>query len=255
MGRWVSFRPTTQEEACSEPETRGSSGRQAIENAGGLVLNTFEQRPCSEDARGEASKTEEFRHSSESQGTFERFEPFEHTKGHRDIYADEEGFRTNEQNQDRYGSPWGLYEKLNSCVSLGGTQGRSKRSERSKALSSSMHPSGPQPYREYDVSPAVLRDGRSMWRFCAGEIPRSPADETAALIERVRRGGVVLIADGMELHIVERWRGQLHPAAVRVLRENAGAAIAVLRGEHQERVSRMQPDQVATHDPHTGARG
>ena len=85
--------------------------------------------------------------------------------------------------------------------------------------------------------PLILRDGRVMHRFRAGEIPASPQPEVAGLLDKVRRGGVVLVADGAELCVVERFRGQLHPRTLRELRERAGAAIAVLRGEHRERVS------------------
>jgi hypothetical protein len=100
--------------------------------------------------------------------------------------------------------------------------------------------------------PVILRDGRVMWRFRAGDFPRSPADETAALIERVRRAGVVLVADGVELHVVERRERRLHPQVLRSLQDNAGAVIAVLRGEHRARVLRMRPDQVAAYDPRAG---
>jgi len=48
--------------------------------------------------------------------------------------------------------------------------------------------------------PLVLRDGRIMWRFRASEIPPSAASDAAsALLDRVRRVGVVVVADGLEL--------------------------------------------------------
>ena len=53
--------------------------------------------------------------------------------------------------------------------------------------------------------------------------------------DRVRQMGVVLVADGAELHVVERWQGQLDPNAMRELRANAGAVIAILRGEFHAR--------------------
>jgi hypothetical protein len=78
-----------------------------------------------------------------------------------------------------------------------------------------------------------------MWFFRAAAIPSSVSPDTAVLVERVRRAGVVLVADGPELHVVERWRGQLHSNMLRALRDNAGAAIAVLRGEHRDRVASL----------------
>ena len=100
--------------------------------------------------------------------------------------------------------------------------------------------------------PLMLRDGRVMWRFRARETPPSAAPDTAALLDRVRRAGVVLVADGAELHVVERWKGQLHPNMLRALGDNAAAAIAVLRGEHRDRVARLPPECVAECDPRVG---
>jgi len=99
----------------------------------------------------------------------------------------------------------------------------------------------------------TLRDGRVMHRFRADEIPASPQPDTAGLLDKVRRGGVVLVADGAELRVVERLQGQLHPRTLRELRERAGAAIAVLRGEHRERVSCLPAECVAEYDPGTPA--
>jgi hypothetical protein len=100
--------------------------------------------------------------------------------------------------------------------------------------------------------PLILRDGRTMWRFRAAEIPAQASPDTAALLDRVRRAGVVLVADGAELHGVERRKGQLHPNTLRSLRDNAGAAIAVLRGEHRERVARLSLGCVTEPDPLSG---
>jgi len=93
--------------------------------------------------------------------------------------------------------------------------------------------------------PLFLGDGRVMHRFRAGDIPPSAAPATAALLHQVHRIGVVLVADGMELHVVERWKGQLHPQTLRDLRANAGAVIAVLRGEHRAWVARLPAECVA----------
>jgi len=96
--------------------------------------------------------------------------------------------------------------------------------------------------------PLTLRDGRIMWRFLACEVPASISRDTVALLDRVRRAGVVFVADGLELHVVERWKGQLRPNLLRALRDNAGASIAVLRGEHRARMTRLPPDCVAEYD-------
>jgi hypothetical protein len=42
-------------------------------------------------------------------------------------------------------------------------------------------------------------------------IPPSAAPDTAALLDRARRAGAVLVGDGSELHVVEQLEGQLHP--------------------------------------------
>ena len=97
-------------------------------------------------------------------------------------------------------------------------------------------------------NPLFLRDGRVMHRFRATEIPAQPSPDTAVLLDKVRRVGVVLIGDGMEVHIVERWKGQLHRQALRTLQDNAGAVITVLRGEHRARVAALPPECVAVHD-------
>jgi hypothetical protein len=88
-----------------------------------------------------------------------------------------------------------------------------------------------------------------MWRFCANKIQTTPPLHTAALLNRTRRAGVVLVADGMQLHVIERRKGQLHPNTRRKLKESAGDIIAVLRGEHRERVALMPPDQIGVWDP------
>ena len=99
--------------------------------------------------------------------------------------------------------------------------------------------------------PLILRDGRVMHRFHAGEIPASPSPDTARLLDKVRRMGAVLVADGSELHVVERWQGQMHPNVLRALRDNAGDVIAVLRYEHRERVARLPTECVSEWDPTT----
>jgi hypothetical protein len=99
------------------------------------------------------------------------------------------------------------------------------------------------------TEPVVLRDGRVMHRFRAAGILRSRSPDTAALLDRLPRAGVVLVADGMELHVVGRWKGQLHPQTLRTLQDNAAAAIAVLRGEHRARVGQLPAECAAEYDP------
>jgi hypothetical protein len=99
------------------------------------------------------------------------------------------------------------------------------------------------------ASPLFLRDGRVMHRFHATGIPAEAPPDTRALLDRVRRNGVVLVADGMGLHVVERWKGQLHRAVLRGLRDNAGDVVALLRKEHRVRVKRLPPEAVTVYDP------
>jgi hypothetical protein len=98
-------------------------------------------------------------------------------------------------------------------------------------------------------APLFLRDGRVMHRFRAEAIPPSAAPATAALLREVRQMGVVLVADGVELHVVERWMGRLHPAVLSGLKDNAGDVIAVLCGEHRARVAGLPTHQVVVFDP------
>jgi hypothetical protein len=109
-------------------------------------------------------------------------------------------------------------------------------------------PARPRPAPFRPGSPLFLRDGRVMHRFRAAEIP-ALAPDTAALLDKVRRVGVVLVADGTELHVVERWKGQLHPQTLRNLRDSAGDVITVLRGEHRERVAGLPAACVAALEP------
>jgi exodeoxyribonuclease-5 len=101
------------------------------------------------------------------------------------------------------------------------------------------------------ISPLFLRDGRIMYRFCAAEIPAQPSPDIAPLLDKVRRGGARLVPDGSELRIVERCKGQLHPAVLRRLSDNAGDIIAALRSEHRRRVAALPPECCAEYDPTT----
>ena len=94
------------------------------------------------------------------------------------------------------------------------------------------------------TGPVVLRDGRVMHRFRADEIPTQTSPDVVALLDKVRHLGVVLVADGMELYVVERWKGQLHRRTLQALKDNAGTAIAMLRGEHRARVALLPAEGV-----------
>jgi hypothetical protein len=47
--------------------------------------------------------------------------------------------------------------------------------------------------------PALLRDGRRLWRFEADAIPEQASGSTVELVERARWYGAVLVADGSRL--------------------------------------------------------
>jgi hypothetical protein len=110
-------------------------------------------------------------------------------------------------------------------------------------------PARPRPAPFRSGSTLFLHDGRVMHRFRAVEIPAQATPDVVTLLDKVRRVGVVLVADGMELHVVERWKGQLHPRTLRNLRDNAGAVITVLRGEHRERVAGLPAECVSEFGP------
>jgi hypothetical protein len=82
--------------------------------------------------------------------------------------------------------------------------------------------------------PVMLRDGRRLYRFRAVETASS--GDAGNLLDRVRWRGVVLVADGRELIVVERWLSTLSPDTLRELSDNAGAIISTLIGEGQDRL-------------------
>jgi hypothetical protein len=78
-------------------------------------------------------------------------------------------------------------------------------------------------------NPALLRDGRRLWRFRAGVIPDQATDRAGELIDEAQRHGVVLVADGFELILVERWLSSLSSEILDGLRHRPGEVIAALR--------------------------
>jgi hypothetical protein len=82
--------------------------------------------------------------------------------------------------------------------------------------------------------PVVLRDGRRLYRFRAVETASSR--DVCNLLDRARWRGVVLVADGRELIVVEPWLSTLSPETLRELSDSAGAIISVLIGESRERL-------------------
>ena len=81
----------------------------------------------------------------------------------------------------------------------------------------------------------LLADGRRLHRFHADAIPLSVPGEVATLLDQARWHGAVLVADGGELIVVERWQCTLPLETLRAVKSCAGAIIAVLRGESRRR--------------------
>jgi hypothetical protein len=68
------------------------------------------------------------------------------------------------------------------------------------------------------VEPLLLRDGRRLWRFRAEVmVPRGPSPHLVPLIECAREFGIVLVADGDTLVVVEPWQSSLPPETLRGL--------------------------------------
>src|SRR5690349_8308432 len=53
--------------------------------------------------------------------------------------------------------------------------------------------------------PLLLSDGRRLWRFPADSIPAGTDDDCRDLAGTARAHGAVLVADGRDLILVERW--------------------------------------------------
>jgi hypothetical protein len=83
--------------------------------------------------------------------------------------------------------------------------------------------------------PTLLRDGRRLYRFRASEGSMVQSGDAADLVDEARWRGAVLIADGRELIVVERWLSVLSEEALCALKDHAGDVIAVLLGESRQR--------------------
>jgi hypothetical protein len=83
--------------------------------------------------------------------------------------------------------------------------------------------------------PTLLRDGRRLYRFRAPEGPMAQSGDAADLVDKARWCGAVLVADGRELIVVERWLSTLPNETLCALKENAGSMIAALLGESRKR--------------------
>jgi hypothetical protein len=82
---------------------------------------------------------------------------------------------------------------------------------------------------EIPEEPLLLRDGRRLWRFRAGEIPDDPPrEQAAALIDSAHWRGAVVVADGRELIVVEPWLSRLPRETLCELRRCASEVIAEL---------------------------
>jgi hypothetical protein len=89
--------------------------------------------------------------------------------------------------------------------------------------------------RDDPDEPTLLRDGRRMHRFRAADLSTSPPADAAGLVDDARWRGVVLVADGRDLIVVERWLSNLPEETLNALRDNAGDVIAALLGESRQR--------------------
>jgi hypothetical protein len=81
---------------------------------------------------------------------------------------------------------------------------------------------------EIPDEPLLLRDGRRLWRFRTGEIPDTLCGHIAALVDQAHWHGVVLVADGCELVVVEPWLSKLPRETLCELRLCADGVITEL---------------------------
>jgi|HubBroStandDraft_4_1064222.scaffolds.fasta_scaffold75996_3 hypothetical protein len=80
---------------------------------------------------------------------------------------------------------------------------------------------------EIPDEPVLLRDGRRLWRFSQAQ--DCTPDRAAALIDQAYWCGAVLVADGCELIVVERWLSNLPIETLCELRRCASEVISVLQ--------------------------
>jgi hypothetical protein len=88
--------------------------------------------------------------------------------------------------------------------------------------------------------PLLLANGRRLHRFHADAVLSSVPSDTAVLLAEARWHGAVLVADGAELIVVERWRSTLPSETLATIKSCAGAMIAALRGESRRRCARLE---------------
>lgn len=88
--------------------------------------------------------------------------------------------------------------------------------------------------------PLRLRDGRRLWRWRADTIAPAVSDAARALADEARRFGCVLVADGLDLVVVEPWLSELPEQLRDGLAANAETIIALLRGESRVRTGEGQ---------------
>jgi hypothetical protein len=99
---------------------------------------------------------------------------------------------------------------------------------------------------EMPEEPLLLRDGRRLWRFRAGEIPDTPREQIAELIHQAHWHGAGLVADGRELVVVERWLSNLPREALVELRRCAGGVIAELLSRGRAPLARRRDRRPAS---------
>jgi hypothetical protein len=85
--------------------------------------------------------------------------------------------------------------------------------------------------------PLLMPDGRRLHRFRADDIQVAVPNHVQDLIDQARWHGVVLVADGQELIVVERRHRVLPYEVLDALQGDAGAIIAALSGESRARLS------------------
>jgi hypothetical protein len=117
----------------------------------------------------------------------------------------------------------------------------SQMSQRPAARAANFDPAGAEKWGQAEEKgsacrqPMFLSDGRRLHRFRAETIPVSASHQVRALPDQASWYGAVLVADGHDLIVVERWRSALPLETLRALKEAAGAIIAYLRGESRAR--------------------
>jgi hypothetical protein len=103
--------------------------------------------------------------------------------------------------------------------------------------------------QELVAEPTLLGDGRRLHRFRAyGPIPTTSANSVLPLVRHARSYGVVLVADGPQLIVVELPLSKLPPETLHDLRSAAGEIIALLRAESRARCDADRASAVIAED-------